>query len=128
MIITIGYSINDYLFYLSYNYYILPKETITYFLKELSLISNPNVHSRLIVILRLELAVAVLCLHANLWQRIIIDAACEYLLACIFLRTAKTRIVVLNMTEHIELLLVGTKLCYLREDVVAKLKACGYGV
>ena len=73
-------------------------------LKELSLISHAYVQSRLVVILLLELAIAIFCLHADLRQRIVVDAAGEDLLACILLRSAEARVVVFEVPEDVHLL------------------------
>ena len=97
-------------------------------LKELSLISHAYVQSRLVVILLLELAIAVFCLHADLRQRIVVDAAGEDLLACILLRSAEARVVVFEVAEDVHLLTGCAQLLYLREDVVAYFHACGNGV
>ena len=59
-------------------------------LKELSLVCHAYVQSRLVVVLLLELAIAVFCLHADLWQGIVVDATCKNLLACVLLRTTET--------------------------------------
>ena len=48
------------------------------------MISYTDVNSRLVVVLRFELAVAVFCLYADLRQGVIVKATGENLLACIF--------------------------------------------
>ena len=97
-------------------------------LKELSLISHAYVQSRLVVILLLELAIAIFCLHTDLRQRIVVDAAREDLLACILLRSAEARVVVFEVAEDVHLLTGCAQLLNLREDVVAYFHACGNGV
>lgn len=46
-------------------------------LEEEALISDADVHGWLIVVLRVEDALVVLCLHTNLWEREVVDTGCH---------------------------------------------------
>lgn len=48
-------------------------------LEEEALISDADVHGWLIVVLRVEDALVVLCLHTNLWEREVVDTGCHNL-------------------------------------------------
>lgn len=48
-------------------------------LEEEALISDTDVHGWLIVVFRVEDALVVLCLHADLWEREVVDTCCHNL-------------------------------------------------
>ena len=48
-------------------------------LEEEALISDTDGHGRLIVVLRVEDALIVLCLYTDLWEREVVDTCCHNL-------------------------------------------------
>ena len=60
------------------NYYSM-KRLFSPGLEEEALISDADVHGWLIVVLRVEDALIVLCLYTDLWEREVVDTCCHNL-------------------------------------------------
>lgn len=89
-------------------------------LEEEALISDADVHDWLIVVLRVEDALVVFSFHTDLWEREVVDTCCHnFAVGPLGGGIVNGLIVILEMTEHIQLLIVFTQLGNLREDIIA---------